>query len=141
VDPSSAESPENPSGTGLTCFWLGDEAGSGRFMLVGTLDLVTAGRAREALRRAQDGRRELTCDLGDVWFVDLSGLRVLLDAASRARLTGARLTIASCPPIVPRMLELLELRDALDVQRTARPAAPPAPRMRSSVPMPPAGLG
>ena len=100
----------------LSCFWLGGAAGSGRFMLVGELDLVTADQAREALRHAQAETRALTCDLGDVWFVDFSGLRVLLEAAARARRTGARLTVANCPPIVPRMLALLRLEDALEIQ-------------------------
>ena len=99
-------------------------------MLVGELDLVTADSAREAIRRAQDETSALICDLGDVWFVDFSGLRVLLEAADHARQTGARLTIANCPPLVPRMLGLLELQDALDIRSAPRPAAPRAPRAR-----------
>jgi anti-anti-sigma factor len=122
---------EQLNSPGLSCFWLGAADGGGRLMLVGELDLVTADRAREAIRRVQDKTAALICDLGDVWFVDLSGLRVLLEAAARARRTGARLTIANCPPIVPRMLVLLQLVDALDIQAAPRPVAPPAPRARS----------
>jgi anti-anti-sigma regulatory factor len=55
-----------------------------------------------------------------VWFVDLAGVRVLLDAAARARETGARLTITNCPPIVSRMLALLRLEHAVDIKTTAR---------------------
>ena len=111
----------------LSCFWLGAPADGGRLMLVGELDLVTADRAREAIRQAQDETSALVCDLGDVWFVDFAGLRVLLEAADRARRTGARLTIAGCPPFVPRMLRLLNLQDALEIQAAAPPAAPPTP--------------
>ena len=83
---------------------------------VGDLDLVTAVRAPEAIGHAQDRTNALICDLGDVWLVDLAGLRVLLNAAARARRTGAPLTITNCPPIVPRMLALLKLQPALDIQ-------------------------
>ena len=117
--------PKRPS-HGLSCYWLGSAVESRRLMLVGELNLVTADLAREAIGNAQDETPGLSCDLGDVWFVDLTGLRVLLDAAARAGQAGARLTITNCPPIVPRMLALLDLRDALDIQ--AAPTLPPAPR-------------
>jgi anti-anti-sigma factor len=91
-------------------------------MLVGELDLVTAHRARAAIRRAQADTRELVCDLGDVWFVDLAGLRVLLDAAAHAKLTGGHLAVTDCPPIVPRMLQLLRLEDWLDIRSAPRSA-------------------
>ena len=117
---------------GLSCFWLGAPGDGGRLVLVGELDVVTADRAREAIRQAQDQTRALICDLGDVWFVDFSGLRVLLEAAERARETGARLTIASCPPLVPRMLRLLDLQDALEIHAAAPPTAPPTPHARRS---------
>jgi anti-anti-sigma regulatory factor len=64
-----------------------------------------------------------------VWFVDLAGLRVLLDAAARAGQAGAGVTITNCPPIVTRMLALLDLRDALDIR--AAPTLAPAPRLHA----------
>jgi anti-anti-sigma factor len=105
-----------PTSPALSCFRLPATAGSANLMLVGELDLVTVDRAREAIRHAQDESRVLVCDLGDVWFIDLAGLRVLLDAAARARRTGARMTVATCPPILPRMLRLLRLEDRLELQ-------------------------
>jgi anti-anti-sigma regulatory factor len=33
-----------------------------------------------------------------------------------AKLSGGRLTLANCPPIVPRMLRLLKLDDVLEIQ-------------------------
>jgi anti-anti-sigma factor len=57
--------------------------------------------------------RPVVCDLRGVRFVDLSGLRVLLDATAHATVTRSRLTIASCPPYVLRMLEALGLENAL----------------------------
>ena len=52
-----------------------------------------------------------------MWF-DLTGLRILLDAAARAGRAGARVTITNSQPTVPGMLALLNLRDALDTQAT-----------------------
>jgi anti-sigma B factor antagonist len=120
--------PEQLSTRALSYYWLDDLAGRRRLMLVGELDLVTADRAREAIRRAQAQTTDLICDLGDVWLVDFSGLRVLLEAAARARQTGTRLTIADCPPFVPRMLRLLKLDAVLEVRAAPHPAPSPAPR-------------
>jgi anti-sigma B factor antagonist len=106
----------------LSCFRLDPAGGPARLVLVGELDLATAPLAREAIGHAQRETRELILDLGDVWLVDLSGLRVLLDAAVRARRTGRPLTIANCPPLVPRMLHLLGLSGALDIQSDVRAA-------------------
>jgi anti-anti-sigma factor len=112
-----------PSSRALSCFQLPAAAGTAHLMFVGELDLVTADRARESIRHAQDESRVLVCDLGDVWFVDVAGLRVLLDAAARARLGGTRMIVAHCPPIVPRMLGLLGLEGALELRAaSARPA-------------------
>ncbi len=124
--------PEHLIGRALSCFWLGLPAGDGRFMLVGALDLVTADRARAEIHHAQHETRALICDLGDVWFIDFSGLRVLLEATARARLTGARLTVAHPPPLVPRMLALLKLQDALEIDEAPRLAAPLDPHLGST---------
>jgi anti-anti-sigma factor len=84
-------------------------------MLTGELDLATAARARAAIRRAQDESHVLICDLADLWFVDLTGLLVLVRAAAHAERTGRRLIVANAPPIVPRMLHELELDDAFEL--------------------------
>jgi ABC-type transporter Mla MlaB component len=89
---------------------------------------ISSPPATHAQRSAAQARtRALICDLGDVWFIDLAGLRVLLDASARARLAGARLTVTNCPPIVADMLAALRLEDGLDLQ-----AAPPVLASRSS---------
>ena len=112
----SRENPKPVAGQGFRAFRLPAGPGSVLLMLVGELDLATADAAREALARAQARTRALICDLGDVWFIDLAGLRVLLDATARARLTGGRLTVTNCPPILPEMLAVLRLEDRLDLQ-------------------------
>jgi anti-sigma B factor antagonist len=119
----TAEPPEGPLAPAFSCFPVGTASGRLTLMLVGELDLVTADRARVAVRRALDETPRLTSDLGDVWFVDLSGLRVLIDASVQATLAGGHLVISNCPPIVPRMLRVLGLRDTLDVRAVPRSAA------------------
>jgi anti-anti-sigma factor len=108
---------------GLSCFRIETTDGAARVMLVGGLDFVTSGLARESISRIQDDAPALICDLGDVWFVDISGLRVLLDATADARAAGRRLVITGCPPIIPRMVALLGLDDALEIEPPDRPDA------------------
>jgi anti-anti-sigma factor len=89
--------------------------GVARLALTGELDLVTAAGAAVQIRRAQDESSVLICDLSGLWLVDLTGLRVLMDATAHARRTGRRLLVANAPSIVPRTLRLLKLEDALEV--------------------------
>ena len=86
-----------------------------RLTLMGELDLITASRAAARIRRAQAESRVLICDLSGVWFLDITGLRVLLDAATYADHTGRRLLVANAPPVLRRMLRLLKLEHALEV--------------------------
>ena len=90
-------------------------AGTARLTLMGELDLATAARAAARIRRAQAESRVLVCDLSGVWFLDVSGLRVLLDAAAYAELSDRRLLVANAPSILRRMLRLLKLEHALEV--------------------------
>lgn len=118
--PPPLHRPAEPlAGQVFSSFRLPAPDGAVRHMLVGELDLVTADHARAAIRSAQGDTQTLICDLGDVWFVDLSGLRVLLDAAAHARRTDGTLTIASCPAIVPRMLRLVEHDHVLEIEAPA----------------------
>ena len=117
-DPGSRRGPSTCGA--LTCVHIPVEDGAVRLTLVGALDLVTADVARLAIRRAQVATPWVICDLRDIEFVDVSGLRVLVDAEAHAALTGNRLTIAECPPIIPRMLALLGLQTALEIESTRR---------------------
>jgi anti-anti-sigma factor len=101
-------------------------AGAARLTMTGELDVTTASRAAVHVRRAQDESRVLICEISGLWFVDVTGLRVLVDAAVYARRTGRRLLVANAPPIVPRMLRLLGLEQAIEVPSLPlrTPAAP-----------------
>jgi anti-anti-sigma factor len=115
--------PEPETGAWFFCLRHPAEAGSVRIVMVGELDVATAGRARDAIRRAQDDAPEVICDLGDLTFIDVFGLHVLLDASAHARLTGARLILAHGPAFVWRALERLGLDRALE-RDSRSPALP-----------------
>jgi anti-anti-sigma factor len=74
---------------------------------------------------AQDDSRVLICDLEGLRFIDLVGLRVLLDAAAHAEHTDRRLIIANAQPILPRVLGVLKLADALEVADVPLRTPPP----------------
>ena len=115
--------PEPETGAWFFCLRHPAEADSIRIVMVGELDVATAGRARDAIRRAQDDAPEVICDLGDLTFIDVCGLHVLLDASTHARLTGARLILAHGPAFVWKALERLG-RDRALARDSRSPALP-----------------
>jgi anti-anti-sigma factor len=126
MHPSTSKSsgPQSPM-PGLTFSCDRFRTGVARLALTGELDLVTAAGAAVRIRRAQDESSILICDLGGLWLVDLTGMRVLLDATAHARRSGRRLLVANAPSIVPRMLRLLNLEHALEVPALPLRTPPP----------------
>ena len=55
------------------------------------------------MRLAQDRAETAVCDLGTPSFIDVSGVRVLVDAADYARGRGTRLAIVNVPPVASRV--------------------------------------
>ena len=113
--------------------------GTVRLAMLGDLDLVSAEAARQALQDAQDAADHVVCDLARSAYVDLRGLRVLLDAAARARRDGTRLTVIRRPTGLRRMLDVLDLEALLDAdptERSAPAASPERPRATTVVDAP-----
>lgn len=80
----------------------------------GELDLGTAPRLISALTLAE--RRQshgIVVDLADLHFVDATGLRVLLEAARRARDGGWRFEGRKPSPALRRLLHLIALDQAM----------------------------
>ncbi len=104
-----------------------DPDGRGALVTVtGELDIAAVpavSHAVSAMERASPPH--LVLDLSGVVHLDSSGLRVLLDAASRAGREGRRLVIVA-PPDGPvgRLLELTLLADHLEVVRDLDAACP-----------------
>jgi anti-anti-sigma factor len=107
------EPPEPPDSPFFSCLRYPAEAGSARVVMVGELDVSVASLARVTLRHAQNSASTVTCDLGDVSFIDLRGLRVLLEATEHARCTGARFSVLDAPGVVSELVAELGLQGAL----------------------------
>ena len=65
-----------------------------RLALKGELDMASAPRLSAELERFELEDKDVVCvDLGEVTFMDVSGMRVLLEAAQRARSRQASFVI------------------------------------------------
>ena len=89
--------------------------GSRRIRLLGELDLSVIESVDREMRRAEasDAPR-IVLDLGELEFMDASGVRLLLQLSVRSASNGNRLRImGSRAPQVRRVLELTGADDAL----------------------------
>ncbi len=84
--------------------------------LSGSLDASVATQARKELKEVFDGGKSLVViDLGDVSFVDSSGLSVLVTALKTARGAGGDVVLSRLSPPVRSILELTRLHRVLEV--------------------------
>jgi len=91
--------------------------------LSGRLDLVSATEVRQVLSRAvSDGRRWLVVDLGDVSFIDSSGLGALIGGLKAARRAGGDLRIARPTEQARIVLQLTNLERVLKPYSTVEEA-------------------
>jgi anti-anti-sigma factor len=75
------------------------ESEQGRLKLKGELDLASTGRVEQAVDALlAEGVRALLLDLGDVSFVDSSGLRLFIVLDQRARAESWKLTLTRPQP-------------------------------------------
>ena len=87
-----------------------------RLVLTGDLDLATAGEADLAINTAEESRPPLLIlDLSDLDFMDSTGLRVIVSAASRARDEARRLVLVKGPEVVQRVFEITRLAERLEI--------------------------
>jgi anti-anti-sigma factor len=89
--------------------------GSERIRVLGELDLAVIGFVDREMKRAEasDASR-IVLDLGQLEFLDASGIRLLLDLSERSRGNGRRLRISgSGAPQVQRVLELTGVGELL----------------------------
>jgi len=84
-----------------------------RLAIRGQLDMTTMGAFDEALTRAARSGGPVEIDLGEVDFIDGSGLSVLMDAKSRARQAGHKLTIMVASRIVRRLIDFTDTADSV----------------------------
>ncbi|HEV2633577.1 MAG TPA: STAS domain-containing protein [Actinocrinis sp.] len=103
---------------------LVQEHGPERFVVAvtGELDLAQAEQLKGTLEPLLTSGALVVLDAGAMTFMDSSGLRTLLYAASRAKAEGAVFRLAAALPAVSRVLELSGMVDTLDA-RADVPAA------------------
>lgn len=84
----------------------------------GELDAATAPVLDEAIRKLDrdDLVREVTVDLGDVGFIDSSGLSVLVAAHKRLRARGVSLVIDNATPGARRLFAIAGLDTVLTIR-------------------------
>ena len=83
-------------------------ADDGRVIVVpsGELDMATEGELRAALERAAAKSSAVTLDLGELRFLDTSGLRLILETAELARRDDFAFSVRPGPDSVQRLFEV-----------------------------------
>ena len=84
---------------------VSEEPGGVRITPRGELDIATQAALREVLAH-HAGAASLTLDLGELRFVDTSGLRLILETAEAARRDGGAFAVLPGSPAVQRLFEL-----------------------------------
>jgi anti-sigma B factor antagonist len=93
-----------------------DREGGAHVALTGELDIASAPKLEEEVRRLESqGRTLIVLDLRGLEFMDSSGLRALLAADSRARERGARLVIVRGDERIQRVLRITRLDERLEI--------------------------
>lgn len=88
-----------------------------RLMVCGELDMATAPQLAAAI--ANDERRDgktPVLDLSRLAFMDVAGMRVLLDAARRAKRAGGRLIVFNPQPAIRRLFALTAVDRTLQIR-------------------------
>jgi anti-anti-sigma factor len=88
--------------------------------LAGEFDLAAIEKFEAAFAKLEAGAPgAIVVDLGELAFMDSSGLRSLVMADQRARKAGRRLAIVPGPPAVRRVFEITQLDSRLDLVESA----------------------
>ena len=92
------------------------DSGVARLVVSGELDLATAERLEEELKRHErDEPSTLVLDLRELTFMDSTGLRTVIAADARARERGIRLVIVRGPEDVDRVFQVTQMDRHLEM--------------------------
>src|SRR4051794_5531130 len=95
----------------------GDDARATKLSLRGELDMYSAPLLARALESAEkDSPRRIVLDLAALSFMDVSGLRTILDSARSVNRYGGSLVITNPMPHIVRLLELTAIDQSVEVQ-------------------------
>jgi anti-anti-sigma factor len=92
-----------------------DADGVTRIVLTGELDMAVAPEFGAELSRALADSTSVIVDLGQLVFMDSSGLHLLATAAAHARHSGGWLAIVHPAPNVRRVLDLTGMSEVLEI--------------------------
>ena len=92
-----------------------ENAPGGAIVVHGDID-VAGGPILEAALLRREGEAVIVIDLGDVYFIDSSGLRSLLGASRRARGRGASVVLKRVGAEVLRLLEITGTTDNFTIE-------------------------
>jgi len=93
-----------------------DDGDMGRVYFSGHIDLETAPTLRARLAKAAaTGAQQIVVDLGDVTFMDSTGLAVLIEAQRCFQSTRRTLRIVRASDPVQRLIELADLTTYFDL--------------------------
>jgi anti-sigma B factor antagonist len=93
------------------------DGGTRVLVVSGELDMATAPHLRAALDAESERDAPTLVDLASLDFIDMTGLRVLLDAATDAAAKGQAFEVLNPSPAVSRLLELTGLGGRLSIRR------------------------
>jgi anti-sigma B factor antagonist len=83
----------------------------------GEIDMVNCDRFAAALEAAErEATGILTLDLGELAFIDSTGLRAILLCAHRVRRSSRRIVAINTPPTVSRLFQLTAIDRSIDVR-------------------------
>ena len=89
----------------------------------GEVDLANASSLRAQLTTAiETGTRLIIVDLGDLRYIDCSGIDALLDAHRTVIHDGQSIVVAVVPPMVQRVFEIIRLEEIISVFSTVEAA-------------------
>jgi anti-sigma B factor antagonist len=95
---------------------VSEQEGGVRAALGGELDLTTAESLQDQVRTLlEDGATLVRLDLGDVAFVDSTGLGALVQSHRLAGEHEARLELTNVPDRVRRLMEITKLTELLPI--------------------------
>lgn len=94
-----------------------DQAATAPVVVVGHLDVLTAGVMRKHLSvvLSASTRQPVVLDLGGVSSIDIAGLEPLLEARSWLTERGRRLSLRAVPDCVTQLLELTDHGETFDL--------------------------
>lgn len=93
-----------------------DEDGGRVLAVTGDVEMSVVDEFVEQARRRLSEDEQLRVDLGDVSFIDSSGLGALVLLRNEAVAQAKSLSLLNVPPAIGRLLQLTGLRDAFDIR-------------------------